>query len=344
MKTALITGISGQDGAYLAQLLLSKGYRVYGTYRRTSSVNFWRIQELGIADHPDLHLVEFDLTDLGSAIRLLQQSEAVEVYNLAAQSFVGVSFDQPMTTAQITGLGALNLLEAIRVVNRAIRFYQASTSEMFGKVQAVPQREDTPFYPRSPYGVSKLFAHWTTINYRESYGIFGASGILFNHESPLRGREFVTRKISDAVARIKLGKLDVLQLGNLDARRDWGYAAEYVEGMWRMLQAEHADTFVLATGRTETVRHFVELAFAAVDVTLAWKGTGVDEVGTCQRSGNAVVRVNPRFHRPAEVDLLVGDASKAREELGWEVRTPLEDLCRSMVEADLERNARDASF
>lgn len=344
MKSAMITGISGQDGAYLAQLLLSKGYRVYGTYRRTSSVNFWRIQELGIASHPDLHLVEFDLTDMGSAIRLLQRSEATEVYNLAAQSFVGVSFDQPITTAQITGVGALSLLEAIRVVNPAIRFYQASTSEMFGKVQAVPQSENTPFYPRSPYGVSKLFAHWSTINYRESYGIFGASGILFNHESPLRGREFVTRKISDAVARIKLGKLDVLELGNLDAQRDWGHAAEYVEGMWRMLQADRADTFVLATGRTETVRHFVDLAFAAADVTLAWTGKGIDEVGTCQRSGKAVVRVNPRFHRPAEVDLLVGDASKAREELGWETRTPLEDLCRSMVEADLERNARDASF
>ncbi|MBS0614591.1 MAG: GDP-mannose 4,6-dehydratase, partial [Proteobacteria bacterium] len=238
MKTALITGISGQDGAYLTQFLLEKGYRVYGAYRRTSSVNFWRIEELGIAQHPNLVLAEYDLTDSGSSLRLLQTSEADEVYNLAAQSFVGVSFDQPITTAKITGLGAMNLLEAIRIVHPRTRFYQASTSEMFGKVQAVPQNESTPFWPRSPYGVAKLFAHWATVNYRESFGIFGASGILFNHESPLRGREFVTRKITDGVARIKLGKLDTLELGNLDAKRDWGYAREYVEGMWRMLQVD----------------------------------------------------------------------------------------------------------
>ncbi len=235
--TAIITGITGQDGAYLAQLLLDKGYVVYGTYRRTSSVNFWRIDELGITSHPNLHLVEYDLTDLSASIRLLQTTQASEVYNLAAQSFVGVSFDQPITTAEITGVGPLNLLEAIRVVNPSIRFYQASTSEMFGKVQAIPQTETTPFYPRSPYGVAKLYAHWITVNYRESYGIFGCSGILFNHESPLRGREFVTRKITDSIAKIKLGKLDVLELGNLDAKRDWGFAKEYVEGMWRMLQA-----------------------------------------------------------------------------------------------------------
>ena len=234
---AIVTGITGQDGAYLAELLLEKGYTVYGTYRRTSSVNFWRIEELGIQNNPNLHLVEYDLTDLSASIRLLQTTEATEVYNLAAQSFVGVSFDQPVTTAEITGLGAVNLLEAIRIVNPKIRFYQASTSEMFGKVQAVPQKEDTPFYPRSPYGVAKLYAHWMTVNYRESYGIFATSGILFNHESPLRGREFVTRKITDAVAKIVLNKLSVLELGNLDAKRDWGYAKEYVEGMWRMLQA-----------------------------------------------------------------------------------------------------------
>jgi len=254
MKTALITGISGQDGAYLAQLLLEKDYVVYGTYRRTSSVNFWRIQELGIENHPALHLVEYDLTDLGSSIRLLESTGVSEVYNLAAQSFVGVSFDQPVTTAQITGVGPVHLLEAIRLVDPKIRFYQASTSEMFGKVRAIPQIETTPFYPRSPYGVAKLYAHWMTVNYRESYGIFGCSGILFNHESPLRGREFVTRKITDSVAKIKLGKLDVLELGNLDAKRDWGFAKEYVEGMWRMLQADEPDTFVLATNRTETVR------------------------------------------------------------------------------------------
>ena len=254
---AVITGVTGQDGAYLAQLLLDKGYEVYGTYRRTSSVNFWRIEELGIDKNTDLHLVEYDLTDLSSSIRLLQNTGATEVYNLAAQSFVGVSFDQPITTAEITGLGPLNLLEAIRIVDPKIRFYQASTSELFGKVQAIPQIETTPFYPRSPYGVAKLYAHWMTINYRESYDIFACSGILFNHESPLRGREFVTRKITDSVAKIKQGKLDVLELGNMDAKRDWGFAKEYVEGMWRMMQAKEADTFVLATNRTETVREFV---------------------------------------------------------------------------------------
>jgi len=234
MKTAIVTGITGQDGAYLAELLLDKGYKVYGTYRRTSSVNFWRIEELGIANHANLNLVEHDLTDLSASIRLLKHTGASEIYNLAAQSFVGVSFEQPVTTAEITGIGPVNLLEAIRIVDPTVRFYQASTSEMFGKVQAVPQTESTPFYPRSPYGVAKLYAHWMTINYRESYGIFGASGILFNHESPLRGREFVTRKITDAVAKIKLGQLDCLTLGNLDAKRDWGFAKEYVEGMWRM--------------------------------------------------------------------------------------------------------------
>ena len=342
-RVAVVTGITGQDGAYLAELLLAKGYVVYGTYRRTSSVNFWRIEELGLRGHARLHLVEFDLTDLGSAIRLLQNSEASEVYNLAAQSFVGVSFDQPQATAQITGLGALNLLEAIRIVDPTIRFYQASTSEMFGKVQAVPQSEDTPFYPRSPYGIAKLYAHWMTVNYRESYDIFGASGILFNHESPLRGREFVTRKITDAAARIVRGRQEILELGNLDARRDWGYAEEYVEGMWRMLQADHPDTYVLATGRTESVRDFVNLAFAVVDLPLRWQGQGIDEVGV-DAKGQVRVRINPRFYRPAEVELLIGDASKARKELGWEARTSLEDLCRTMVQADLARVEHDRSF
>lgn len=344
MKTALITGITGQDGAYLAQLLLDKGYRVCGTYRRTSSVNFWRIEELGVAGHPNLELVEYDLTDPGSSIRLLESSQATEVYNLAAQSFVGVSFDQPSTTAQITGIGAVHLLEAIRQVNTKVRFYQASTSEMFGKVQAVPQSETTPFYPRSPYGVAKLYAHWMTVNYRESYGIFGSSGILFNHESPLRGREFVTRKITDTVAKIKLGKLDVLELGNLDAKRDWGYAKEYVEGMWRMLQAEQPDTYVLATNRTETVRDFVTMAFKAAGMPIEWRGEGLQEQGVEHASGRVLVRINPRFHRPAEVDLLIGDPSKAGRELGWKAKTSLEDLCDMMVTADLERNTRGFSF
>jgi GDPmannose 4,6-dehydratase len=344
MKSALITGITGQDGAYLAEFLLGKGYRVVGAYRRTSSTNFWRIEELGIADHPQLHLVEFDLNDMGSAIRLLDKHAIREVYNLAAQSFVGVSFDQPVTTAQITGVGALNLLEAIRVVDPTIRFYQASTSEMFGKVHAVPQCEQTPFHPRSPYGVAKLYAHWITVNYRESYGIFGASGILFNHESPLRGREFVTRKITDSVARIRLGKLDVLELGNLDARRDWGYAKEYVDGMWRMLQAATPDTFVLATQRTETVRDFASMAFAAAGIEIAWQGQDVAETGVDTKTGRTRVQINPRFHRPAEVDLLIGDARKVKDELGWTSQTSLESLCRMMVDADLRRNEHGSSF
>ncbi|MFZ6722096.1 GDP-mannose 4,6-dehydratase [Undibacterium sp. Ji49W] len=343
-KKALITGITGQDGAYLAQLLLEKGYTVYGTYRRTSSVNFWRIEELGISTHPSLHLVEYDLTDLSASIRLLQTTGVTEVYNLAAQSFVGVSFEQPLTTTEITGIGALNLLEAIRIVNTEIRFYQASTSEMFGKVQAVPQVESTPFYPRSPYGVAKLYAHWMSINYRESYGIFACSGILFNHESPLRGREFVTRKITDSVAKIKLGKLDVLELGNMDAKRDWGFAKEYVEGMWRMLQADKPDTFVLATNRTETVRDFVTMAFKAADIQLNWAGEGENETASCARTGKVLVRVNPKFYRPAEVELLIGDPAKARQVLGWEPKTTLEELCQMMVEADVRRNQNGASF
>ncbi|PWF42885.1 GDP-mannose 4,6-dehydratase [Massilia glaciei] len=343
-KKALITGITGQDGAYLAQLLLEKGYEVTGTYRRSSSVNFWRIEELGVAAHPQLSLVEYDLTDLSSSIRLMELARPDEVYNLAAQSFVGVSFDQPVATAGITALGPVNLLEAIRIVNPRARFYQASTSEMFGKVQAIPQSEDTPFYPRSPYGVAKLYAHWMTVNYRESYGIFGASGILFNHESPLRGREFVTRKITDSVAKIVLGKLDALELGNLDAKRDWGYAREYVDGMWRILQAGAADTFVLATNRTETVRDFVTMAFHGVDIGIDWHGGGVGETGRCRRSGKTLVRVSPKFYRPAEVELLIGDPSKALRELGWAPSTTLEQLCQMMVEADLRRNALGATF
>ena len=359
MKIAIITGISGQDGAYLAQLLLEKGYTVYGTYRRTSSVNFWRIEELGIQSHPNLHLVEYDLTDLGSSIALVQKVQPDEIYNLAAQSFVGVSFDQPTTTAQITGIGALNLLEAIRLVNTRIKFYQASTSEMFGKVQAIPQVEDTPFYPRSPYGVAKLYAHWMTVNYRESYGIFGSSGILFNHESPLRGREFVTRKITDSVAKIKLGKLDCMDLGNIDAKRDWGYAKEYVEGMWRMLQADEPDTFVLATNRTETVRDFVRMAFKGAGIVIDFKGHAEGEtavVTSCAptagparggrelQEGQIVMRINPKFYRPAEVELLIGNPAKARAKLGWEPKTTLEHLCQMMVEADLRRNKAGASF
>ncbi|WP_337029359.1 GDP-mannose 4,6-dehydratase [Pantoea agglomerans] len=344
MKSAVITGITGQDGAYLAELLLDKGYKVFGTYRRTSSVNFWRIEELGIKQNPNLHLVEYDLTDLSSSIRLLQESKATEVYNLAAQSFVGVSFDQPLTTAEITGIGPVNLLEAIRIVNPKIRFYQASTSEMFGKVQAIPQKEDTPFYPRSPYGVAKLYAHWMTINYRESYNIFASSGILFNHESPLRGQEFVTRKITDSVAKIKLGKLDVLELGNMDAKRDWGFAKEYVEGMWRMLQADEPDTFVLATNRTETVRDFVSMAFKAAGIELRFEGKDDQEVAIDVATNKVVVKVNPKFYRPAEVELLIGNPQRAKDILGWEPKTTLEELCAMMVDEDLRRNKQGFSF
>ncbi len=343
-KKAIITGITGQDGAYLTELLLEKGYEVYGTYRRTSSVNFWRLDELGVTNHPNLHLVEYDLTDLGTSLAMVQKIQPDEIYNLAAQSFVGVSFEQPTTTAQITGVGALNLLEAIRLVNPKIRFYQASTSEMFGKVQAVPQVEDTPFYPRSPYGVAKLYAHWITVNYRESYNIFGSSGILFNHESPLRGREFVTRKITDSVAKIKLGQLDCLELGNLDAKRDWGFAKEYVEGMWRMLQADQPDTFVLATNRTETVRDFVSMAFKGAGIDVEFKGKDIDEVAIDTASGKTVMRINSKFHRPAEVDLLIGNPEKAERILGWKPQTTLEQLCQMMVEADLKRNERGFSF
>lgn len=339
MKTAIITGITGQDGAYLAEFLLSQGYTVYGTYRRTSSSNFWRINELGIENHPNLKLVEYDLTDLSTSIRLLERSGATEVYNLAAQSFVGVSFEQPVTTSQITAIGPLNFLEAIRIVNPKVRFYQASTSEMFGKVQAVPQREDTPFYPRSPYGVAKLYAHWMTVNYRESYDIFGSSGILFNHESPLRGIEFVTRKITDAVAKIALGKQDVLELGNIDAKRDWGFAKEYVEGMWRMLQVDEPDTFVLATNRTETVRDFVAMAFKAAGIDVAFSGEAEAEIGRDTKTGKTVMQINPHYYRPAEVDLLIGDPSRAKEKLGWEPKTTLEELCKMMVEADVRRNS-----
>lgn len=338
MKTALITGITGQDGAYLAELLLKKGYMVYGTYRRTSALNLWRIEELGLVGNPNLRLVEYDLTDLGSNLRILERTMPDEVYNLAAQSFVGVSFDQPETTAQITGLGAMRLLEAIRTVNPAIRYYQASTSELFGKVQEIPQTETTPFYPRSPYGVAKLYAHWITVNYRESYNIFGCSGILFNHESPLRGIEFVTRKITDAFAKIKLGKQEYVELGNLDAKRDWGFAKDYVDGMWRMLQQSDPDTYVLATGRTQSIRDFVNMTAKAIGMELEWQGKGTDEIGIEKETGKLRVRVNPEFYRPAEVDLLIGNPEKARQKLGWSATTTLEELCQMMLEADLIRN------
>lgn len=344
MKKAIITGITGQDAAYLAELLLEKGYKVFGTYRRTSSTNFWRIEELGIHHHPNLVLLEYDLIDLSSAYRIISEVEPDEIYNLAAQSFVGVSFTQPIATAHITGIGAMNLLEAIRAINPGIRFYQASTSEMFGKVQAIPQNENTTFHPRSPYGVAKVFAHWATLNYQESYGLFATSGILFNHESPLRGKEFVTRKISDTVAKIHLGKQEVLELGNMDAKRDWGYAKEYVEGMYTMLQIDEPGTFVLATNKTQTVRDFVSLAFKSIDVEISWEGSGEKEKGIDTRTGKTRIEVNPKFYRPAEVELLIGDASKANAKLDWKPKTTLEQLCEMMVQKDIERNNNGSTF
>lgn len=344
MKKAIITGITGQDGAYLAELLLDEGYQVTGAYRRTSSVNFWRIQELGIDQHPELVLVEHDLTDLANCIRLVESAQPDEIYNLAAQSFVGVSFEQPITTGEITGIGATNMLEAVRIVNPEIRIYQASTSEMFGKVLEIPQTESTPFYPRSPYGVAKLYAHWMVVNYRESYDMFATSGILFNHESPLRGKEFVTRKITDSVAKLKLGMLESMQLGNIDATRDWGFARDYVRGMHLMMQADKPDTFVLATNRTVSVRDFVNMAFAAVDIKLDWSGTAEYEIAVDTHSGKQLVSINPKFYRPAEVEQLIGDATKAETLLGWKPETNLEELCNMMVTADLERNEKGFSF
>ena len=344
MKKAIVTGITGQDGAYLAQLLLDKGYKVYGTQRRLSSQNHWRIKDLGIDKHPNLEIIDFDLTDQGAAIRMMETCEPYEVYNLAAQSFVGISFDQPETTAHITGIGPLHLLEAIRLVNPKIRYYQASTSEMFGKVQTIPQTEMTPFYPRSPYGVAKLYAHWMTINYRESYDIFGTSGILFNHESPLRGLEFVTRKITNAVAKIKLKQQSHLELGNLDAKRDWGFAGDYVEGMWKMLQVEQPDVYVLATNKTTTVRDFVQMAFKAAGIDIVFKGNGTDEVGVDILTNKLLVKVNPKFYRPAEVDLLIGNPEKAYKELNWKPKVTLEQLCDMMVKADLAKVQQNLNF
>jgi len=337
MKKAFVTGITGQDGAYLTELLINKGYKVFGGYRRSSSQTFWRLSELGLLNHENLSLVEHDLTDLGSSIRVISTVAPDEVYNLAGQSFVGVSFTQPSTTVQISGLGALHILEAVRIVNPKIRCYQASSAEMFGKVQSVPQNEKTAFYPRSPYAVAKLFAHWSAVNYRESYGMFVASGILFNHESPLRGAEFVTRKISHGVAKISLGQQEPMKLGNLDAKRDWGFAGEFVEGMWRMLQVDEPRTFVLATGITTSVRDFATHSFEAAGINLEWIHSGDSEVGRCAASGRTVVAVDPALRRPAEVDLLVGDPSDAKDILGWSPATTVRDLSRIMVAADLAR-------
>ena len=332
MKSALITGITGQDGSYLAELLLEKGYKVYGLMRRKSKVDYGNIEHLV----GKVHLIYADMTDVTSLIAAMRESQADEVYNLAAQSFVATSWDTPLGTAEIDALGVTNMLEAIRAVKPEARFYQASTSEMFGLVQAVPQSETTPFYPRSPYGVAKLYGHWITKNYRESYDMYACSGILFNHESERRGLEFVTRKITNAVARIKLGLQDHVELGNMSAKRDWGHSKDYVYAMWLMLQQDAPDDYVVSTGETHEVREFVDLAFKAADIELEWSGEGVDEIAKDKATGKVVVKVNPQFFRPAEVDLLLGDPTKAETKLGWKRAISFQELVERMVKHDLE--------
>ncbi len=334
-KVALITGIRGQDGAYLAKLLLEKGYEVYGADRRSGEGGFWRLKELGI--EKDVKVVYMDLLEFTNILRTIEKIKPDEIYNLAAQSFVAASFEQPILTSDINSLGTLRLLEVIRTVKPDTKFYQASTSEMFGKVKTLPLNEESYFYPRSPYAVSKLFAHWITVNYREAYNIFACSGILFNHESPLRGTEFITRKVSLAVARIKYGKQDKLVVGNLDAKRDWGYAPEYVYGMYLMLQSDKPDDFVLATGEAHFVREFIEEAFRVAGFEIYWEGKGLEEKGRDAKTGKVLVEVSPEFYRPAEVDVLVGDYSKAKKILGWEPKTNFKELVRIMVEEDLRR-------
>ena len=340
-KTALITGVTGQDGAYLARLLLEKGYRVHGIKRRSSSFNTGRIDDIYEDPHvpaPQLTLHYGDLTDATNLIRIVQEVQPDEIYNLAAQSHVAVSFETAEYTANSDGLGTLRLLEAIRILRleAKTRFYQASTSELYGLVQEVPQRETTPFYPRSPYAAAKLYAYWITVNYREAYGMHTSNGILFNHESPLRGETFVTRKITRAAAAIALGRQETLYLGNMDAQRDWGHAREYAEGMWRMMQQDEGDDYVLATGVTTTVRQFVEWAFADAGINLEWRGSGVEEQGFCQKTGALRVAVDPRYFRPTEVELLIGDPSKAHQKLGWRAEIGVRELAREMVLADLE--------
>jgi len=340
-KVALITGVTGQDGAYLARLLLEKGYVVHGIKRRSSSFNTGRIEEIyedPHEPHPRFFLHHGDMTDATNLIRIVQETQPDEIYNLAAQSHVHVSFETPEYTANADGIGVLRLLEAIRILGleKKTRFYQASTSELYGLVQEVPQRETTPFYPRSPYGAAKLYAYWITVNYREAYGMFACNGILFNHESPLRGETFVTRKITRAAAAIHLGKQEKLFLGNLDAKRDWGHAKEYVRGMWMMLQQDEPEDFVLATGETTEVRQFVQWALEDVGIDLEWRGTGVDEKGFDRANGKCLVEVDPRYFRPTEVELLLGDPSKAKQKLGWSHETSVRELAREMVQADLK--------
>ncbi|WP_085906776.1 GDP-mannose 4,6-dehydratase [Kiloniella majae] len=338
-RRALITGVTGQDGAYLAELLLSKGYKVWGMKRRSSSFNTARVDHLYTDPHessPQFRMVYGDMTDSTNLIRLIQEIQPTEIYNLAAQSHVQVSFETPEYTANADGIGTLRILEAIKILGmeKTVRFYQASTSELFGKVQEVPQSETTPFYPRSPYAAAKIYAYWITVNYREAYGIYASNGILFNHESPLRGETFVTRKITRAVAAIEKGLQSQLFLGNIDALRDWGHARDYVEGMWRILQHDHADDFVLATGSMHSVREFVELAFKEIGNEIAWRGDGVDEEGFDTKTGDVLIKIDPRYFRPTEVEQLLGDASKAKNILGWEHKTTFPELVADMVAAD----------
>ena len=332
MKRALITGITGQDGSYLAELLLEKGYEVHGIMRRKSVVDYGNVGHI----KDKLKLIYADMTDMSSLIKAMKISQADEVYNLAAQSFVATSWEQPIVTTNIDALGVAYMLEAIRTIKPESKFYQASTSEMYGLVQEMPQTEKTPFYPRSPYGVAKLYGHWITKNYRESFGMYSCSGILFNHEGERRGKEFVTRKITDAAARIKLGVQDCLELGNMDVKRDWGHAKDYVQAMWLMLQQPEADDYLIATGETRTVREFVEAAFACIDVDLLWKGADEDETGVDKKTGNTVVRINPKFYRPAEVEVLLGSPVKAESVLGWKREIPFAEMVKRMVENDLK--------
>ena len=339
MKKALITGIRGQDGAYLSRLLIEKGYEVYGADRRSGDSSFWRLRELGIDRHVKIHYM--DLLELTNVMREIERIKPDEVYNLAAQSFVQASFDQPILTSDIDAMGVLRLLEAIRMIKPDTKFYQASTSEMFGKVQTIPQSEKTPFHPRSPYGVAKVYGHWITVNYRESYNMFACSGILFNHESPLRGIEFITRKLTYGIARIGSGLQEKIVVGNLDSKRDWGYAPEYVEAMWRMLQQKQPDDYVVATGETHSVREFIEAAFRCAGIRTGWKGKGLREKGIDRKTGKVLVEVSPDFFRPAEVNLLIGDPAKARKKLGWKPKTTFSRLVEIMVEADLKRAKKE---
>lgn len=340
MKSALITGIAGQDGSYLAELLLEKGYNVYGIMRRKAVVDYGNVEHI----RDKIHFIYADMTDVVSLINAMKISQADEVYNLAAQSFVATSWEQPLATAQIDALGVTNMLEAIRIVKPSCKFYQASTSEMFGLVQEIPQSETTPFYPRSPYGVAKLYGHWITKNYRESYGLFACSGILFNHESERRGKEFVTRKITDAVVRIKLGVQEYIELGNMDSKRDWGHSKDYVYAMWLMLQQDEADDYVIATNETRTVREFVEAAFCKVGIVVEWTGTGVDEVGKDKETGKVIVRINRNFFRPAEVDILLGNPEKAEKILGWKRDISFDELVERMVKNDMELVKKEIAY